>query len=172
MILSATLVVSSAVLGIVDQTKMNVAGVRIQDAVMQLILLVVTEIITKKGVVKLIAIKTEVVEIVTEIDTGPMTGIAMIVTAEITKIVIGTVMIVIGKIGILTIMVIKIMEDPVTETMKEIGIVIAIAIEAMIEIVTGITTTKTEQDIPAESGIERGAMATIVMKLYTHSLFL
>lgn len=80
--MNATLVVSSAVLGMVDQTEMKGAEVQIQGAVTHLILLVVIEIITKKGLVRMIVIKTGVTEI--ETDTDPVIGIAMNVTAAIT----------------------------------------------------------------------------------------
>lgn len=80
--MNATLVVSSAVLGMVDQTEMKGTEVQIQGAVTHLILLVVIEIITKKGLVRMIVIKTGVTEI--ETDTDPVIGIAMNVTAAIT----------------------------------------------------------------------------------------
>jgi len=79
-----------------------------------------------------------------------------------------TVTIVIGKIGIETIMVIETMEDLGIETLTEIEIVTGVTIE----IVTGTLTIKTGQDI-TENGVGRGAtLKTItVMKLYICSLF-
>jgi len=50
---------------------------------MHLILLVVIEIITRRGFVRMIVIKTGVTEIMTGMDTGHGTGIAMNVTAVI-----------------------------------------------------------------------------------------
>jgi len=136
---------------------------------MHLILLVVIEIITRRGFVRMIVIKTGVTEIMTGMDTGHGTGIAMNVTAVIAWIGTETVTIRIGRIGIEIIMAIETMEDLEIETMTEIEIVTGL----MIEIVTGTTTIKTGQDM-AESGVGRGAtLRTItVMKLYTCSLFL
>ena len=65
----------------VDQIEMSDAEVQIQSVVMRLILLVVIEIITKKGFVRMIGIKTGVTEIVTEMDTGHGTETAMTVIA-------------------------------------------------------------------------------------------
>ena len=65
----------------VDQIEMSDAEVQIQSAVMHLILLVVIEIITKKGFVRMIVIKTGVTEIATGMDTGHGTGTAMNVIA-------------------------------------------------------------------------------------------
>lgn len=60
---------------------MSGAEVQIQSVVMHLILLVAIEIITKKGFVRMIVKKTGVTEIVTGMDTGHGTGIAMNVIA-------------------------------------------------------------------------------------------
>lgn len=135
---------------------------------MQLILLVVIEIITKKGPVRMIVIVIKT-EIAIGMDTGHGTEIALNVTTVIAKIGIGTVMIVIGRIEIEIIMEIESLEDLEIETMIEIWIMTGVTIE----IETGTTTIKTGQDI-AKSGIGRGAtMKTItVMKLYTCFLFL
>ena len=65
----------------VDPIEMSDAEVQIQSVVMQLILLVAIEIITKKGFVRMIVKKTGVTEIVTGMDTGHGTGIAMNVIA-------------------------------------------------------------------------------------------
>jgi len=135
---------------------------------MQLILLVVIEIITKKGPVRMIviAIKTE---IVIGMDIGHGTGIALNVTTVIAKIGRETIMIAIGRIEIEITMEIESLEDLEIETMIEIWIMTGVTIE----IETGTTTIKTGQDI-AKSGIGRGAtLKTItVMKLYTCFLFL
>lgn len=151
---------------------MSVAEVQIQGVVMQLILLGATEIIIKKETGIMTMIKRELVEIAIEIDIGLMTEIATIVTAAITKIGAETVMIMIGKIALVTLMVVKIMEDLESETLTgivtAIVTVIVIVIEAMIEIATGIMITETEQDTAAETG--RGTMDITVMKLYTCSL--
>lgn len=147
----------------VDQTRMSDAEVQIQSVVMQLILLVVIEIITKKGPVRMIviAIKTE---IVIGMDTGHGTGIALNVTTVIAKIGRETIMIAIGRIEIEITMEIESLEDLEIETMIEIWIMTGVTIE----IETGTTTIKTGQDI-AKNGIGRGAtLKTItVMKLYT-----
>lgn len=130
--------------------------------------MVVIEIITKKGPVRMIviAIKTE---IVIGMDTGHGTGIALNVTTVIAKIGRETIMIAIGRIEIEITMEIESLEDLEIETMIEIWIMTGV----MIEIETGTTTIKTGQDI-AKSGIGRGAtLKTItVMKLYTCFLFL
>lgn len=149
---------------------MSVAEVQIQGVVMQLILLGATGIIIKKETGIMTMIKRELVEIAIEIDIGLMTEIATTVTAAITKIGAETVMIMIGKIALVTLMVVKIMEDSESETLTGIvtAIVTVIVIEAMIEIATGITITETEQDTAAETG--RGMMDITVMKLYTCSL--
>ena len=148
---------------------MSDAEVQIQDVVMQLILLAAIEIITKKGSVRTIVIKTGVTEIAIGMVTGHGTGIAMNVTAVMAKIGTETVTIVIGRIGIEIIMEIETLADLAIETMIEIEIVTGV----MTEIVTGTTAIKTGQDI-AESGVGRGATLTTitVMKLYTCSLFL
>ena len=65
----------------VDQIEMSDAEVQIQSVVVRLILLVVIEIITKKGFVRMIGIKTGVTEIVTGMDTGHETETAMTVIA-------------------------------------------------------------------------------------------
>jgi len=151
----------------VDQTRMSDAEVQIQSVVMQLILLVVIEIITKKGPVRMIviAIKTE---IVIGMDIGHGTGIALNVTTVIAKIGRETIMIAIGRIEIEITMEIESLEDLEIETMIEIWIMTGVTIE----IETGTTTIKTGQDI-AKSGIGRGAtLKTItVMKLYTFFIF-
>ena len=81
--MNATLVVSSAVLGMVDQTEMSDGEVQTPGAVMHLILLVAIEIITKKEFARVIVIKTGVIEIETETDTDPVIEIDMNVTAGI-----------------------------------------------------------------------------------------
>lgn len=181
--MNATLVVSSAVLGMVNQTETATSDAEalIQGAAMQQILLVVIEIIIKKRLVMMRMIKTGMAESEIETDTGRVTEIVMSVTAVMAKIgtgivvnvtaKIGTriVMIVFGKIAIKILMVIEIMEDPTTETRKKIGIVTGV----MKEIATGTLTIKTEREAVAESGVGRGAiLMAIMMKLYTRSLFL
>ena len=81
--MNATLVVSSAVLGMVDQKEMSDGEVQTPGAVMHLILLVAIEIITEKEFARVIAIKTGVIEIETETDTDPVIEIDMNVTAGI-----------------------------------------------------------------------------------------
>ncbi len=66
----------------VDLTEMKGAEVQIQGAATLLILLVLIEIIAKKGLVRMIMIKTGVAEI--ETDTSLVIGIAMNVIATIT----------------------------------------------------------------------------------------
>lgn len=136
---------------------------------MQLILLVVIEIITKKGPVRMIVIVIVIkTEIAIGMDTGHGTGIALNVTTVIAKIGRGTVMIVIGRIEIEITMEIESLEDLEIETMIEMWIMTGVTIE----IETGTMTIKTEQDI-AKSGIGRGAtlMTITVMKLYKRFLF-
>lgn len=143
--------------------------VQIQGVEMDQIHLAVIEIITRKEnvaeillrFVKMSMIKKGMAEIETGTDTGHVIAIVMSVMVKIgTEIVMIVIMI---KIIIEK----EIIEGHVTETMIKIGIVV----EDMIEIGTGTTTTRIEQDI-VENGAGRRVTQRIitVMKLYTHFL--
>ena len=156
-----------------DQTQeMRGAEALIQGAGRDQIHLVVTEIITKKeSAAKMLArfvimsmTKTEMVEIEIETDRG----LGMVIGMNVTV-----------KIGIEIVMIVTMIKrntiekeitgdhvTEVTETMIKIGIV-----TDMREIGTGITTTRSEQDI-VENGVGREMILriTTVMKLYTYSL--